>query len=92
VFTAYRRPRVLSIVHHLDEIGKRADTRSFVDSMMGTAARTTDSLAYSAGYDGMVRHMKMSFRKPALEGDVTHMDGTATAKQESASGELASPR
>jgi len=44
-------------------------------------AWATDYLAYWAGYDGMVRHSKMTFRTPAYEGDVTYVDGEVIEKQ-----------
>jgi acyl dehydratase len=44
------------------------------------AAWTTDYLAYWAGLDGTVRHTNMSFRSPALEGDLTYMDAEITDK------------
>ena len=45
------------------------------------AAWTTDYVSYWAGHDGLVRHTKMSFRSPALEGDVTYLDGEVIDKQ-----------
>jgi acyl dehydratase len=44
-------------------------------------AWATDYLSYWAGFDGMVRHTKLSYRGPAFEGDVTYVDGEVTDKQ-----------
>ncbi|MGO8713272.1 MAG: MaoC family dehydratase N-terminal domain-containing protein [Rhizomicrobium sp.] len=44
-------------------------------------AWVTDYLAYWAGHDGFVRHVKSSFRGPAFEGDVTYFEGEVIAKQ-----------
>jgi acyl dehydratase len=43
-------------------------------------AWVTDYLAYWAGNDAIVRHVKSDFRGPAFEGDVTYFDGEVTAK------------
>mgnify|MGYP001556672964 CR=1 FL=1 len=43
-------------------------------------AWVTDYLAYWAGVDGFVRHVKSDFRGPAFEGDVTYFDAEVTAK------------
>lgn len=44
-------------------------------------AWVTDYLAYWAGHDGLVRHVKSSFRGPAFEGDVTYFEGEVIDKQ-----------
>jgi acyl dehydratase len=44
-------------------------------------AWATDYLAFWAGHDGFVRHVKSSFRGPAFEGDVTYCDGEVIAKE-----------
>jgi acyl dehydratase len=44
-------------------------------------AWVTDYLAYWAGHDGFVRHVKSVFRGPAFEGDVTFFEGEVTGKQ-----------
>ncbi len=44
-------------------------------------AWVTDYLAYWAGHDGFVRHVKSSFRGPAWERDVTYFQGEVTAKE-----------
>jgi acyl dehydratase len=44
-------------------------------------AWVTDYLAYWAGYDGFVRHVKSLFRGPAFEGDVTFFDAEVVAKE-----------
>ena len=44
-------------------------------------AWVTDYLAYWAGNDGYVRHVKSSFRGPAFEGDVTFFDAEVVAAQ-----------
>ncbi|GAB2658500.1 FAS1-like dehydratase domain-containing protein [Nocardia goodfellowii] len=41
----------------------------------------TDYLAYWAGTDGMVRHIKSDFRLPSFEGDVTYFDAEIVGKQ-----------
>jgi acyl dehydratase len=43
-------------------------------------AWVTDYLAYWAGWDGFVRHVKSNFRGPAFEGDVTYFDAEVTGK------------
>jgi acyl dehydratase len=44
-------------------------------------AWVTDYLAYWAGNDGFVRHVKSSFRGPAFEGDVTFFEAEVIEKQ-----------
>lgn len=44
-------------------------------------AWVTDYLAYWAGWDGFVRHVKSQFRSPAFEGDVTFFDAEVAAKK-----------
>lgn len=44
-------------------------------------AWVTDYLAFWAGHDGFVRHIKSTFRGPAFEGDVTYFDGEVIAKE-----------
>ncbi|CAN7587096.1 MaoC family dehydratase N-terminal domain-containing protein [Phenylobacterium sp. LjRoot219] len=44
-------------------------------------AWVTDYLAYWAGWDGFVRHVKSQFRGPAFEGDVTFFDAEVAAKK-----------
>jgi acyl dehydratase len=44
-------------------------------------AWVTDYLAYWAGNDGFVRHIKSTFRGPAFEGDVTMFDAEVIAKE-----------
>lgn len=44
-------------------------------------AWVTDYLAYWAGNDGFVRHVKSSFRGPAWERDVTYFQGEVTEKE-----------
>lgn len=44
-------------------------------------AWVTDFLAYWAGWDGFVRHVKSQFRGPAFEGDVTFFDAEVVSKQ-----------
>jgi acyl dehydratase len=44
-------------------------------------AWVTDYLAYWAGNDGFIRHIKSTFRGPAFEGDVTLFDAEVTAKE-----------
>ncbi|MFE9320946.1 MaoC family dehydratase N-terminal domain-containing protein [Nocardia sp. NPDC052278] len=41
----------------------------------------TDYLAYWAGNDGLVRHIKSDFRGPAFEGDVTYFDAEVIDKE-----------
>ncbi|WP_433526023.1 FAS1-like dehydratase domain-containing protein [Nocardia pseudovaccinii] len=41
----------------------------------------TDYLAYWAGNDGLVRHIKSDFRGPAFEGDVTYFDAEVIGKE-----------
>ncbi|WP_327100638.1 MaoC family dehydratase N-terminal domain-containing protein [Nocardia vinacea] len=41
----------------------------------------TDYLAYWAGNDGLVRHIKSDFRGPAFEGDVTYFDAEIIGKE-----------
>ena len=41
----------------------------------------TDYLAYWAGNDGLVRHIKSDFRLPAFEGDVTYFDAEVVGKE-----------
>jgi acyl dehydratase len=43
-------------------------------------AWVTDYLAYWAGHDGYVRHVKSMFRGPAFEGDVTFFNAEVTGK------------
>jgi hypothetical protein len=43
-------------------------------------AWVTDYLAYWAGHEGFVRHVKSDFRGPAFEGDVTYFDAEVTGK------------
>jgi hypothetical protein len=43
-------------------------------------AWVTDYLAYWAGHDGYVRHVRSMFRGPAFEGDVTFFDAEVTGK------------
>jgi acyl dehydratase len=44
-------------------------------------AWVTDYLAYWAGNDGFVRHVKSDFRGPAFEGDVTYFDAQVVGKE-----------
>jgi acyl dehydratase len=44
-------------------------------------AWVTDYLAYWAGNDGLVRHIKSDFRGPAFEGDVTYFDAEVVGKE-----------
>lgn len=44
-------------------------------------AWVTDYLAYWAGNNGFVRHVKSDFRGPAFEGDVTYFDAEVIDKQ-----------
>jgi acyl dehydratase len=44
-------------------------------------AWVTDYLAYWAGSDGFVRHVKSDFRGPAFEGDVTFFDAEVVGKE-----------
>jgi acyl dehydratase len=44
-------------------------------------AWVTDYLAFWAGHDGFVRHVKSAFRGPAFEGDVTYFDAEVIDKQ-----------
>jgi acyl dehydratase len=41
----------------------------------------TDYIAYWAGHDGLVRHIKSDFRLPAFEGDVTYFDAEIVGKE-----------
>ncbi|CAN7271875.1 MaoC family dehydratase N-terminal domain-containing protein [Phenylobacterium sp. LjRoot225] len=43
-------------------------------------AWVTDYIAYWAGHQGFVRHVKSDFRGPAFEGDVTYFDGEIVEK------------
>jgi acyl dehydratase len=43
-------------------------------------AWVTDYLAYWAGHEGFVRHVKSSFRGPAFEGDITYFEAEVVAK------------
>jgi acyl dehydratase len=40
-----------------------------------------DYLAFWAGHEGMVRHIKAGFRGPAFEGDITYFDAEVVAKE-----------
>jgi hypothetical protein len=42
-------------------------------------AWVTDYLAYWAGHDGYVRHVKSNFRAPAFESDVSFVNGEVIA-------------
>jgi acyl dehydratase len=41
----------------------------------------TDYLAYWAGHDGFIRHLKLSYRGMALEGDAAFVEAEVTGKQ-----------
>ena len=45
-------------------------------------AWVTDYLAYWAGHDGFVRHVKSQFRGPAFEGDVTYFEAEISGKSD----------
>jgi hypothetical protein len=44
-------------------------------------AWVNDYLAYWAGNDGFVRHLKVTYRGMAIEGDVAHLDAQVTGKE-----------